>query len=340
MTITFKPLSYFLQPQTLDVLFPSIPSCPSTDSTCSNSTTYDPLGLVQSVQYANNQQYTFSYDAYGDVTKIVLPTGGWYQYSYSPPIVPLYQTGGGLMTNGQQPTLVDSYVISIQLTEKDVYQSDGTKIQSILYSYQFGNNAVDCHVIYQDGSGNVLGVEDHYTYPVDSAPPLDGTTYANWNEGKEYQTVYTDTNGTTVLETDNFTWAQQYQWPQQSCSNTYCWWLATGYSGTYPAYNPQIIEKTVNMGTQTSMDCYSFDNYSNVTELDEYDYSSNASPLCRSALNHGWPPDPGDHHILPVLYLCAAWRLYSRHADAKAGLRSGWVRLFAIRGCRGDDVRV
>ena len=285
VTITYNSLGNLtngVQTQTYGALFPLIDTannCQPNSSGCEggtdNSTPYDPPGMVQSVQYPNGQSYSFVYDVYGNVARVTLPTGGWYKYTYNTDVYQ-YSTGGGW----NLPSL-PTFVIESSLTEKDVYQSDGTEIEIIQYSSPTGYSGDYAgHVVYKDGSGNLLGIEDHLDWGVNTNPPLDATAYPNWYEGKEQQTNFTDKDGATLLRTEAFTWTQQ------AC--TACWWLNPNYNtGTTPEYNPQITEKAVTMGSQTSMDCYTYDQYSNQTEDDEYDYGSTSSPTCAPLAGNG-----------------------------------------------------
>jgi len=47
----------------------------------SSSTYFNPW-IVSSIVLPDNTSYSFQYDVYGEVTKMTLPTGGYYTYSY------------------------------------------------------------------------------------------------------------------------------------------------------------------------------------------------------------------------------------------------------------------
>ncbi|HXM40628.1 MAG TPA: hypothetical protein VN924_05215 [Bryobacteraceae bacterium] len=263
--------------QTAEGLFPGIDwncntNVPSADCTNPNNgnTLFDQNGMVQSVAYPNGQKYQFLYNSYGDVAEVILPTGGAWRYFYNTNVLSI----------GSPPSTGSGYVIERILTEKDVYteQSDTAPSQVILYSNLVdgsGNAAASGNVVYSDGS-----IENHYSYGVDElpAPNLDGTVYNGWNSGKEYQVNYY-TNSQTLLRSDYSNWGQM------ACTmpptNTCSWWTSGGANpqSSYfiPAYNPRVIDKTVTIGTQQSQQNFTYDQYNNQTEEDDYDFGTSPS---------------------------------------------------------------
>jgi YD repeat-containing protein len=273
VTITYDLLSNLLlsgSTQTMEQLFGYIDwNCKS--SGCPNvlnsDTPYEAIE-VASVIYPNGKGYRFRYNAYGDVAQVALPTGGIFKYYYD-----TFIQGVGALTQGNQ---YPGYVIQRYLTKKEVYQSDGTTLsQQVVYSPPSGQSApASGHVVYQAANGAVLSVEDHFTNGVNVQPPVDGTAYKNWDEGKEYRTDVTDAGGTLRSE--------QITWQEQPCS--WCWWV-TYPMETTPEFNPRIGSKTVTLGTQTSQENYYYDQYNNETERDEFDFAATGvGPLLRSTV--------------------------------------------------------
>jgi RHS repeat-associated protein len=295
--------------QTLEQLFPTIdwncntnvPSCPNPSN---GSTLWDPNGLVQSVSYPNGQSYQFLYNSFGDVAEVILPTCGAYRYFYN------LQT---LEVGNSAPSTGSGYVIERTLAEKDVYtnQNDTAPSQVIKYSSITNSNGTtgqSGHVVYSDGS-----IEDHYSFAINPYPPLDGTAYKFWQEGKELQTNYTDTNGTTLLLADYSNW-QQMAYPNGA------WWTNPALNpgcpnscAQTPEYNPRVIDKTTTIGTQQSEQDFTYDQYNNQTEEDEYDFGtgSHGSALIRAtttSYQYYTNPPPGAYIVdLPLQRLvCTA----------------------------------
>ena len=50
------------------------------------NTNYNPK-IVRSVTLPNNQQYQFQYNSYGELARVVLPTGGAFEYDYDGGVV-------------------------------------------------------------------------------------------------------------------------------------------------------------------------------------------------------------------------------------------------------------
>ncbi|MGD0048115.1 MAG: RHS repeat-associated core domain-containing protein [Bryobacteraceae bacterium] len=338
IALTYQPLDAFVVPQNTATLFSAIPSC--IGSACTESgpggntqiptpaTLYDPAALLQSVRYPDGTSLTFSYDVYGDVSQIVLPTGGMYRYTYGITV----GTSGSTLQNticAGGGTCPSGYVIESYVTEKDIYTnaSDATPSQKVffcplgnsLYGPYFAQAGI---VIYTDGTvtspytgplmpggaaalatfcsqysnggPGVLGVEDHYTYPVDQTPPFYNTYYKGWQEGKEVQTnLYDGSNN--LLQTEKSTWQQRLC--DSSEINTLdpatgqppCWFagyenattlpstftnqLAASVSPVIPEHDPRIVTKTVTLGSVTATDQYTYDDHNNQIEDDESDYT-------------------------------------------------------------------
>ena len=269
--------------QTYCQLFTSINWACADDANCNNintsSTQYAQDGLVASVQYNNNQGYQFLYNSYGDVAEIVLPTGGAYRYFYTTVLEPVVNTTG----------TSTGYIIERVLNEKDVYTnaSDTGPSQVIKYSPltdpSSGNLAEAGQVQYYDGSGNFLGEEDHYSVGINLAPPIDGTAYKGWNEGKEYKVNYLDTNG-AQLRSEASAWHEMGSTNNvEDCMavpNSPLWWQNPSYNTSLngsapicPEYNPRVTSKAVTIGSVTSQDNYAYDQYNNQIEDDEYDFT-------------------------------------------------------------------
>ena len=210
--------------------------------------------------------YSFLYDKYGNVARIMLPTGGMYAYEY---FGNLYTTGGTITDfgpTGSGGTYPSGYVIQNSLTKKSIYTNASDSAPSQVITYKPVNGAPGSspdsgEVQYQDGTK-----EKHFTYSVNTSPPIDGTAYKNWNEGKEYKVDYLDLVGSTLR-------SEVSTWEQMSCDGgAYCSWF--GSSQGTPEYNPRVSVKQTTLGSATAIEKFAYDIYNNATEKDECDFGS------------------------------------------------------------------
>jgi hypothetical protein len=110
--------------------------------------------------------------------------------------------------------------------------------------------------------------------------------YSNWKDGKEYQTKFYDKGaGGALLRTVDNTWQQP------TAGNT---WPLTGQgetSDTAIPNQPQItaVTTTLNDTNQVSKQTFAYDQFTNRTEVKEYDFgpgSPPASPVLRTATSY------------------------------------------------------
>jgi RHS repeat-associated protein len=297
-TLEYDALSKWQTPQSSATLFPNIYSCPQNTSNCPVGPTAIDPNLLSKSTYPDQTTLTLSYDQYGNVTTVTLPTGGKYVYTYAQPnVIP---TGSSVSCYwGSCP---QGYVIQFLVTEKDIYTDNSTLVQKMFFcpllDRYTGGYASAGKVVYTTPSGSyscgsnsgtgILGIENHYTYAVNSLPPFMGTYYRGWWEGKEYQTDLLDTDGVTVLRSDVSTWQER------DCSTETTCWFGAGNLATIgqitnppftdspyvPEHDPRIIAKTTTLGAApksvTSEDIYTYsaDQYNNEIEHDEYAFGS------------------------------------------------------------------
>lgn len=199
--------------QTYRQLFPEL-------SGGSSVTTFNPT-VVSSVTLPNNQEYQFRYNVYGELARVVLPTGGAYEYDY---------TGGAEYTSGTTCCGVDdSPNIYRRLVERRVYSDGGTGSSyesKTTYSLFTAISSTAGYVTvktYKQGDTNPLAQQKHYFHgsPTSTFGNLP-TDYSAWNEGKEYQTEALTGDGATVLKRENHTFQQRAPvswWPGMYTTN-------------------------------------------------------------------------------------------------------------------------
>ena len=185
--------------QTYRQLFPSL--------TSSFTTNFNPK-VVRSVTLANNQQYQFQYNSHGELARVVLPTGGAFEYDYEP--------GEGIVA-GHDSNPLNIYRRAIT---KRVYENGSLMESKTTFGIPAsagGNNSYVLIDQYKaDGITRLSQQKIYYEgFATDSflhAP----TEYSPWKHGREYQSEAIDANGSLVLRRTVQTWQQPIagsSWP-------------------------------------------------------------------------------------------------------------------------------
>lgn len=289
VTINIAPLSVStlrpgFQIRTQASLFPGL-TLPG-----ANSNVTPPV--ISSVVLPDGRSYQFFYDDYAELSRVVLPTGGAFEYDYAAGL-----TDGdpsGMLTDSNNERQVYRRVV-----ERRVYTSGGTgSAYSVkqVYGRPESSNSNAGYVEVQQctsgpsagacGTGAVLlGRERHYYY---GSPRLSfnkqPTDYSGWQEGKEYRTeAYDPLSGVLLRKVDN-TWEQPVDgatWPFQPAQSE--------TSGAARPNGPQVTQvlTTLSDTNQVVKQTYSYDQYGNRTDTYEYDYvvagSGQAATLLRRA---------------------------------------------------------
>ena len=239
------------------------------------------FNVISEVIFPNNQKYSFFYEKHGYVARIVLPTGGAYEYDY---VFGNYVTTGG----GSPKTSPYVYVVTNQVTERREYVSadstvtpqnhQGTLVAKTTYACPSAPSA-GCAVTFYDAATVSLGSEQHY-YPT-YIDPSDGASYSGWQDGRETKRQSYDASG-GLLHT------VATSWQQRDCSTgPNCWFTQTPYSYALsdprsPAHDPQVASEQTTLNDSTavqsqqevSQTVYQYDNYNNRTDIKEYAYGS------------------------------------------------------------------
>ncbi|HJP91658.1 MAG TPA: RHS repeat-associated core domain-containing protein [Pyrinomonadaceae bacterium] len=234
--------------------------------------------VVTAVWLPNGKKYSFYYNNYGEVARVVLPTGGAYEYDW----------GAGL-TSGPPSGITCSCPWSIiyrRVWERRVYSNGGTgssydhkitfsRPESFDSGGNFGNLGY-VTVNQYNSSSALLTSEKHYYYGGAFISMLSSpTSYSPWNEGKEYQTDIFASDGTTVLRRTETGWSQR---------SSVSWWMGPGES---PSADPIVVSTTNTLvdTNEVSKTTFSYDQYNNQTGVYEYDYGTGAAgSLIRSTL--------------------------------------------------------
>jgi RHS repeat-associated protein len=205
------------------------------------------------------------YNAYGELAKLTLPTGGYYTYFYG--------TTSGVITLDNN----SGYRIMRPLRERDEYTGPGQLSAKLVLSYPTGTAPDPNHssrpvtaavADIEDASNHILRKEEHYFYgnPFSTeAPTSDPTTFAHWWEGLEYNSYIKDGNDTVFKQ-------QQEMYQQRPCgSNEGC--NFNPQDDTAPAHDPQLCQQNTMLGSSGAAgEVYSYDQYNNQVFKWEYDY--------------------------------------------------------------------
>jgi RHS repeat-associated protein len=248
---------------------------------------YFNTSVTSSVWLPDGRRYQFLYNSYGEIARIILPTGGAIEYEYGPGSSDAYASGL-IDLDWNQGYLRQT--IYRRVYERRVYP-DGGSGNNFESRMVYGGTGMPCgatgdlgaNIDYMrpDGTyyGQMLARENHWFYgnPCLSLAQIEPAGYPKWKEGREYQTTWYDSNGTTALRRINQTWQQRAP---------ISWW--TGSPGDAPPNDPRLIETTTtlldsNLVKKTSSinpqnsNIIGFDQFNNPTDVYEYDYGVGAA---------------------------------------------------------------
>jgi RHS repeat-associated protein len=264
--VYYSPLENVLRSgfstQTYQQLFPELNG--------SFAASYNP-SVVSAVVLPNNKQYQFQYNSYGELARVILPTGGATEYDYAAGITG--DNASGSTASGYE----GSYVVYRRVIERRIYPEGGSSYKSrMTYSRPedwLGNNQNYVMVDQRDASDLLLARSTHYFHGSArlsfAASPID---YSVWKSGREYQTDTYDTNGTIVLTSVSNSFAQR-----AAVS-----WL-TGSPENAPPNDPRVTETvtTIEPGgaNLVSKQTFGYDDtvpFNNQNNVKEYAFGSGA----------------------------------------------------------------
>ncbi|HJP93169.1 MAG TPA: hypothetical protein VJ875_14520, partial [Pyrinomonadaceae bacterium] len=235
-----------------------------------SSTGYHNPSVVSSITLPNNQQYLIRYNPYGEVARVVLPTGGAVEYDYG--------AGAGDYPSGSWAGFEGSWAIYRRVVERRVYP-DGATGSAYAMRMTYSSTEAECagcvKVDQFNNSGTLLTRSKHYFYGSAAASFLIGPTdYPAWKEDKEFQTEEFASDGTTLLRRIVNTWQQP------TAGNT--WPLTQPETNDLvKSNNPQITQTVTTLepsqANQVSKQTFAYDKYTNKTDVYEYDFGAGAA---------------------------------------------------------------
>ncbi|HWW76919.1 MAG TPA: hypothetical protein VNZ44_16080, partial [Pyrinomonadaceae bacterium] len=248
-------------PQSYSQLFPDLNV--SSLGTGAYSTT-----VVSGVVLPDGRGYQFRYNSYGELARVVLPTGGAIEYDMAP--------GSGVVVGNNNEG--DAKEIYRRVAERRTYPDGSTLEGRTVYEDVSDQSGTYVEVRNYSGS-TVVGGERHY-FAGGSArehviQPLDGLgspvqTYPAWDEGRETAVEQYATDGTSLtspLRATATTWQ-----PNGTMGGLPVNPVAVATTTTLKDVTPNLVAKTTAVDPQTG--ALGFDQYNNPTDVWEYDFGS------------------------------------------------------------------
>jgi RHS repeat-associated protein len=251
-------------------LFPELGGSPFND--------FDPL-IVTSVGLPNNKSYHFYYNSFGELARVILPTGGAFEYDYAAGLKNGPLSGSANSCGGKE--------IYRRVVEKRTYvdgqglTGGGTLEGKMTFSrpedINGGNDGyVDVFSLNPHANDAVMAHSRHFYFGSTRASwcrePKD---YSKWQDGKEWRTRVYNSTGAELQRIEN-TWQQPVTgsiWPLTQ----------TETDATARPNNPQITDTTTTLyatvageSDQVAYQNFAFDQYTNETDVYEYDFGPGA----------------------------------------------------------------
>jgi RHS repeat-associated protein len=268
----------------------------------SSTSQFDPL-VVSSVELPDSRRYQMSYNAYGELTKVSLPTGGSFQYSWGPGDPSQSTTQAGIIgyaTAGASPQIYR------RVLQRSVYLSGSQLESTTSYNAWYTKNCSPavpasgvtfCTTVGEtvaDASGTILSATRHWFYGGANDPLTyysDANWYPKWTEGREYLTEELNVTGgsfdvtkASAIRTETQHWAQRPCLAVENCP---------AQTGTTPLYYSPVDVRSGETDTawlevgSVSKEIYSsFDQFNNILEQDDYGFDGN---LYRKHVNSYFP---------------------------------------------------
>lgn len=239
-----------------------------------NITATDPYNptVYTGVVLPNGRSYKLRYNSYGELARVVLPTGGAIEYDMVP--------GSGVVdgNNGQG----DAKEIYRRVAERRTYPDGSTLEGRTVYTEH--EDASSAYVEVKSYSGStVIGGSRHYFsggLAIDNIiQQIDGDgspvdTYPPWDRGKEIATEQYATDGTNLtarLRLTNTAWQ-----PNGTMGGFSVNPVVATTTTTLTDVTPNLVTKTTSVNPANG--ALGFDQFNNQTDVWEYDYGSGAAP--------------------------------------------------------------
>lgn len=246
---------------------------PSSSSTTYNNPMLPSVVWLPGDTPSTTRKYQLLYNSHAELAKVVLPTGGAFEYVW-----------GGETVFGVE--------LFRHVTERRVLSDGNTLEGKTTYSRSndFSVNNLPRHYVDEAryGKNNVLLAKTkHYYYGSPTASLIHGYqfNYSGWFEGKEYKTEYLDIVGETPLRRVEQDWQQ---------GEPVAWWRSPAQYGApvvsniEPSNNPRINETKTTLvdSGQVTKQTFAYDRYNNKTDIYEHDYGTAGSGVAGPLIRH------------------------------------------------------
>lgn len=234
---------------------------------------YNPWRIAV-VELPDGRRYKFQYNYYGELARVVLPTGGAFEYDWEGAA----GNGESIFDWGNAYGAMVYRRVKARRVFKDATTLEGETTYAVSPISTI-NGAPNGQILvdHKDPAGNALSHEEHYFH----GTPLDNTgspyDYPAWNAGLERQTDYFKANPNTNPTTYTLLQRTAQSWQQGPRPSSW-----TGGAGN----NPRLVETLMTLATATPgvyrvakqsainplNNSVGFDQYNNQTDLYEYDF--------------------------------------------------------------------
>jgi RHS repeat-associated protein len=240
--------------------FPEIPNLQFPNQSVGTVTSFNRIILP------DNRQYKLWFNNYGEIARVDLPTGGRIEYDYV--------AGTGAYPSGMFGGSAGIYrrvaTRRVYLNTTDAMPVEETKYTAV-NDYSENQIVIVRQVI--PGTETNLSYTKHYIYgsPIASYNQ-NPVGYRNWNDGLEWKTEYYDANGTGLIRRIERDFQPRVTRDMNPEGNP-----------VMVSFDPQLrAEVTYLSPNLVTKKTYSYDEYNNVTGVNEYGFGTGApGPLVR-----------------------------------------------------------
>jgi RHS repeat-associated protein len=235
--------------------------------------------VVSELILPDRRSLKFSYNEFGEVAEVEMPTGGKVQYDYQAALtLPVGNSLGAetIAPRGGNVSAIDRAVVA-----RRTYPDGVTEEGRWSYAYNTGYTEVIC----QSG-GTTLLVERHYFMPAQrfvmavTGGGVDGTGYSLWSTGLEKRSEMRSGTGTgsTVLTATEQDWVQRAK----------VIWNGT-VSDEQIANDNRVVETRKVVDQSTARVVIGYDQFNNPTLVEEYDFDGSLKRKTTTSYKVGSP---------------------------------------------------
>jgi RHS repeat-associated protein len=236
--------------QPYSTLFPELPNSPSQN--------FNPTIVSQILIPDGIRSYTFTYNSYGELKRMVVPTGGAFEYDFGPGPT---ATQSGIISPGGNTQIYR------RLVQRRLFSDAAGSLLTGRTVYSAANSGADTAVAetISDAAGNTLKQITHTlfgqaTNPASYAPNPNTTFgYTPWRESLEYQ---------TALSGPNRLVATQFNQSPPT------WWSNTSDSAPINAPQVNIVTTTLQDTGDVAQRRILYDPFNNPTDIYDTDYGA------------------------------------------------------------------